>query len=68
MLAVGWGQIDKKVNLVNYSYYYILVKNSFGSGWGDKGYARIVYKSHKPFTGDSLNEGCGIFKEAYFPY
>lgn len=53
MLAVGWGQFDKKVTLGTQTYFYILVKNSLGSSWGDKGYGKIVYKVHKPVGSDT---------------
>lgn len=55
VLAVGYGTLDGQD--------YYLVKNSWGTGWGDKGY---IYLGR----GDSYNSGqgqCGILLGASYP-
>jgi cathepsin L len=61
MLAVGWGQ--ETTGVVKTTYYYIWVKNSFGTRWGDDGYGKIVVQQNKKETG-----GCGMMTYVFFPY
>jgi C1A family cysteine protease len=63
MLATGWTQRDQGVWPNKKTYYYLRVKNSLASSWGDKGYAYILYQ-----TDDKITDECGILKESYFPY
>jgi KDEL-tailed cysteine endopeptidase len=55
VLAVGYGTDDDGVN-------YWIVKNSWGPGWGEKGYIRM-----ERFGSDSTDGKCGINIEASFP-
>jgi C1A family cysteine protease len=41
MLAVGWGEYNTTKNRKNTTHNYVIVKNSFGAGWGLNGYANI---------------------------
>jgi C1A family cysteine protease len=50
-LAVGYGH-DKKTNLD-----YVLVKNSWGESWGEKGFAKISLEDQNP------KGTCGILTE-----
>jgi C1A family cysteine protease len=73
MLAVGWGEFDTKINILNITtHYYITVKNSFGTSWGSNGYAKIVYKTLKKqnsFLKDFNDvNSCGLLGDPYFPY
>lgn len=61
MLAVGWGQMVLGT-ITKKTYYYIVVKNSFGVKWGEKGYGRIVVQIDK-----LPSAACGILNEIYFP-
>jgi cathepsin L len=54
-LAVGYGTLDVED--------YYLVKNSWGTVWGDNGYIRMG-------RGDSYNNGkgqCGMLQQASYP-
>lgn len=53
VVAVGYGSSE--------GLDYITMKNSWGAGWGDKGFIRIERNTGKP------SGLCGINKEASFP-
>ena len=52
ILAVGYGTSNGEP--------YFLLRNSWGSGWGDKGYLRVEEKS----SGYGI---CGVQKKPYYP-
>lgn len=52
--------LDHGVLAVGYGADYIIVKNSWGSGWGEKGYVRIKRTSGSAGI-------CGIYKDASQP-
>ena len=52
MLAVGWNWANGQK--------YIIVKNSWGTGWGEEGYMRIVVTDGEGY--------CGINKAPYIPF
>ena len=53
MLAVGYGTTKKGVE-------YYIVKNSWGSSWGEHGFVRIAVKEGRGV--------CGIQMDASLPY
>jgi KDEL-tailed cysteine endopeptidase len=55
-------QLDHGVTLVGYGANYWLIKNSWGTSWGEQGYIRLERGSN---TG--INGTCGIFKAASYP-
>ncbi|CDW71295.1 cathepsin l [Stylonychia lemnae] len=53
VVLVGWGQQDKTTN-------YWIIKNSFGTSWGENGYAKILMEN-------KTNSICGIGKDITYP-
>jgi C1A family cysteine protease len=51
ILLVGWGKDDKT------GYDYWLVQNSWGTRWGEDGYAKVEIV-------DGINSACGITQDA----
>lgn len=54
VLAVGYGKEDDKE--------YFIIKNSWGTQWGEEGFARILSSQFGHDKGI-----CGIFSEGYYP-
>nr|3IOQ_A Chain A, CMS1MS2 [Vasconcellea cundinamarcensis] len=53
--------IDHAVAAVGYGNDYILIKNSWGTGWGEGGYIRIKRGSGNP------QGACGVLSDSVFP-
>lgn len=51
IVAVGWGVADGQE--------YYLVRNSWGTRWGEQGYAKIGFVAT-----DGVNTACGILQDA----
>ena len=51
-------QVDHAVTLVGYNTTHWFIKNSWGTGWGDKGYAYI---------NKTVSANCGIYKYIQVP-
>ena len=61
VLAVGYGTLSGND--------YYLVKNSWGTSWGDGGYIRLG-RGRNPETGETYNKGdgqCGMLLQASYP-
>ncbi|XP_021911873.1 chymopapain-like [Carica papaya] len=52
--AVGYGTSDGKN--------YIIIKNSWGPNWGEKGYMRLKRQS------GNCQGTCGVYKSSYYPF
>ena len=51
------GSLNHAVTAVGYTEKYILVKNSWGKEWGEKGFARFMRGHHN----------CGLYQDSYYP-
>jgi hypothetical protein len=51
------GRLNHAVTAVGYNEKYILVKNSWGEDWGEKGYVRYMRGHHN----------CGLYQDSWFP-
>ena len=61
--------LDHGVGLVGYSSDYYILRNSWGSSWGNQGYMYLG-KGNDPATGKPYNNGagqCGVLMEASYP-
>ena len=52
------GEPDHAVTAVGYSPEYILIKNSWGAQWGERGFVRIARNNHR---------NCGMFEQSLYP-
>jgi len=51
------GSLNHAVTAVGYNPKYILVKNSWGADWGEKGFVRYMRGHHN----------CGLYQDSYYP-
>ncbi|KAL5260758.1 hypothetical protein ACHWQZ_G010795 [Mnemiopsis leidyi] len=51
------GSSNHAVTAVGYTEKYILVKNSWGAGWGEKGFVRYMRGHHN----------CGLYQDSFYP-
>jgi C1A family cysteine protease len=61
--------LDHGVGLVGYSSDYYILRNSWGTSWGNQGYMYLG-KGNDPATGKPYNNGagqCGVLMEASYP-
>jgi hypothetical protein len=62
-------KLDHAVNLIGYGSDYYILRNSWGTTWGESGYMRIG-KGNDPATGKPYNGGagqCGLLMEGSYP-
>ena len=52
-----WGRPNHAVTAVGYTPQFVLVKNSWGTGWGDKGFVKFARNYHN----------CDLFKYSSYP-
>ena len=50
-------KVNHGVTIVGYSTFYILIKNSWGDNWGEKGFARLARNHHN----------CKLYTETFYP-
>ncbi len=61
--------LDHAVNLIGYGSDYYILRNSWGTTWGESGYMRIG-KGNDPATGKPYNGGagqCGLLMQGSYP-
>lgn len=61
--------LDHGVGLVGYGKDYYILRNSWGSSWGDNGYM-MIGKGNDPLTGKPYNDGngqCGVLMQGSYP-
>ena len=51
--------VDHSMAVVGYTKDTLIIKNTWGEGWGDKGY--LIWKRHQP------GANCGLYRQASYP-